>query len=165
MCIRDRWIESHVLHMFMLHAPDFLGYPSAIEMAEDLPDVVANALRLKKLGNSIMTAVGGREIHPVNMKVGGFYRAPRRDELDHLVADLEWGIEWMEQAMGIVAGFEFPDFEMDYEYVSLRHPTEYPIVDGRIVSSKGMDIEVTEWPDHFEEIHVEWSNAIHARIR
>ena len=72
------WIESHTLHVYMLHAPDFLGYPSAIEMAADHPEVVTNALRLKKLGNSIMTAVGGREIHPINMKVGGFYRAPTR---------------------------------------------------------------------------------------
>ena len=159
------WIESHVLHIFMLHAPDFLGYPSAIEMAEDLPEVVANALRLKKLGNSIMTATGGREIHPINVKVGGFYRAPLKQEVEHFLDELAWGIEWMEAAIGILAGFEFPDFEMDYEYVSLRHPHEYAIVDGRVVSSKGMDIDVTEWPDHFEETHVEWSNALHARIK
>src|SRR3989338_10392252 len=71
------WIESHVLHVAMLHAPDFLGYPDAVQMAKDHPDVVKNALRLKKIGNDIMILLGGREIHPINLKVGGFYKAPK----------------------------------------------------------------------------------------
>jgi sulfhydrogenase subunit alpha len=159
------WIESHTLHVYMLHAPDFLGYPSAIEMAGDLPDVVANALRLKKLGNQIMTVIGGREIHPVNMRVGGFYRAPMVSELALFVPELEWARECAADTVSLVAGFEFPDFTMDYEFVSLRHPDEYAIVDGRIVSSDGLDIDVAEWDDHFEESHVEWSNALHVRMK
>jgi coenzyme F420-reducing hydrogenase alpha subunit len=159
------WIESHALHVYMLHAPDFLGYPSAIEMAGYLPDVVANALRLKKLGNHIMTVVGGREIHPVNVRVGGFYRAPTPSELAPLVPELEWARECAADTVSLVAGFEFPDFTMDYEFVSLRNPEEYAIVDGRIVSSEGLDIDVAEWDDHFEESHVEWSNALHVRMK
>ena len=159
------WIESHTLHVFMLHAPDFLGYPSAIEMAADYPEVVTNALRLKKLGNAIMTTVGGREIHPINVKVGGFYRAPRKSELEGFVDELEWGLEMADQTVDLVAGFEFPDFTMDYEFVALHQPDEYAIVDGRLVSNRGLDIDVTEWTDHFEEQHVEWSNALHARIK
>jgi coenzyme F420-reducing hydrogenase alpha subunit len=159
------WIESHTLHVYMLHAPDFLGYPSAIEMAADYPDVVANALRLKKLGNAIMTTVGGREIHPINVKVGGFYRAPTRTELEVLVDELKWALSTAEETVELVSGFEFPDFDMDYEFVALRHPSEYAIVDGRIVSSRGLDIDVIEWRDHFEEQQVEWSNALHARIK
>ena len=159
------WIESHTLHVFMLHAPDFLGYPSAIEMAADMPDVVTNALRLKKLGNDIMTVVGGREIHPINVRVGGFYRAPTKAELSALVDELVWARDAASEAVDLVAGFDFPDFTMAYEFVALRHPDEYAIVDGRIVSSAGLDIDVTEWRDHFEEIHVEWSNALHSRIK
>ena len=145
------WIESHTLHVYMLHAPDFLGYPSAIEMAGDLPDVVANALRLKKLGNDIMTVVGGREIHPINIRVGGFYRAPTRQELGALEEELHWAIATAEETVALVAGFDFPDFEMDYEFVALHHPDEYAITDGRIVSNRGLDIDVTQWRDHFEE--------------
>ena len=159
------WIESHVLHVFMLHAPDFLGYPSAIEMAADYPDVVGNALRMKKLGNAIMTAIGGREIHPINTRVGGFYRAPTGEELAPFIDELRWALDASCEAVELVAGFEFPDFDMDYEYVSLRHPDEYAIVDGRVVSTRGLDIDVVEWPQHFEENHVEWSNALHARIK
>jgi coenzyme F420-reducing hydrogenase alpha subunit len=159
------WVESHSLHVYMLHAPDFLGYESAIEMAEDLPDVVTNALRLKKLGNTVMTLLGGREIHPINMRVGGFYRTPTRKELDSLVGEIEWALTTSEEAVRLVSGFDFPDFEMPYEFVALRHPDEYAITDGRIVSTEGLDIDVTEWPDHFEETHVERSNALHCRLR
>lgn len=159
------WIESHTLHVYMLHAPDFLGYPSAIEMAGDMPEVVTNALRLKKLGNTIMTVVGGREIHPINVKVGGFYRAPSKQELRTLVAELEWAIETAERTISLVAGFDFPDFSRDYEFVALHHPDEYAITGGRIISNRGLDIDVAEWGDHFEESHVEWSNALHSKLK
>jgi sulfhydrogenase subunit alpha len=165
MLYAGEWIESHTLHVYMLHAPDFLGYESAIEIAQDLPDVVTNALRLKKLGNSVMTLIGGREIHPINMRVGGFYRTPTRKELDTLVEELEWALEMSEETVRLVAGFDFPDFEMPFEYVALRHPDEYAITDGRLVSTEGLDIDVAEWRDHFEEIHVERSNALHCRLK
>ena len=165
MLYAGEWIESHSLHVYMLHAPDFLGYESAIEMAADLPDVVTNALRLKKLGNTVMTLLGGREIHPINMRVGGFYRTPTRKELDSLVEELEWALTTSEATVRLVSGFDFPDFEMPYEFVALRHPDEYAITDGRIVSTEGLDIDVTEWPEHFEEVHVERSNALHCKLR
>ncbi|MEE8332021.1 MAG: Ni/Fe hydrogenase subunit alpha [Acidimicrobiia bacterium] len=159
------WIESHVLHVFFLHAPDFLGYDNAIAMAQDHPEAVATALRLKKLGNSMMTLLGGREIHPINVRVGGFYRTPTKAELEAVVPELEWGLSAAIEATAFVAGLPFPDFERDYEFVALRHPDEYAITDGRIVSSSGLDIAVEEWPEHFEESHVEWSNALHAALK
>jgi sulfhydrogenase subunit alpha len=158
------WIESHALHVFMLHAPDFLGYPSAIELARDAPDVVASALEMKKIGNELMTVVGGREVHPINVKVGGWYRAPRKGELAPLVPKLERAREIALEAVRITSGFDFPDYEQDYELVALDHPGEYPIDCGRVVSNRGLDIPVTEYDDHFVEEHVEWSNALHSRI-
>jgi len=159
------WIESHVLHMFLLHAPDFLGYESAVHMAADHKDVVELGLRLKKAGNAIVTTVGGREIHPINVKVGGFYRAPTKQELLALVPELEWSREAAMQTIKLVAGFTFPKVEQDFEFVSLSHPNEYPFCEGRIVSNKGLDITIPEWNDFFLEEHVERSNALHARIR
>jgi coenzyme F420-reducing hydrogenase alpha subunit len=157
------WIESHALHVFFLHAPDFLGYDSAIEMAADAPDRVEMGLRLKKIGNQIMTLLGGREIHPINVRVGGFYRVPTRSELESLVPDLEWALEAAVATVEWVSGLDFPDFERDYEFVALQHPDEYAIQEGRIVSNRGLDIAVEEWSEHFVESHVEWSNALHAR--
>jgi sulfhydrogenase subunit alpha len=159
------WIESHALHVYMLHAPDFLGYPSAIEMARDHPGVVQRGLRLKKLGNALVSAVGGREIHPINVRVGGFYRVPTRAELAGLVDGLEWAREAARETVSWVSAFPFPDFEQDYEFVALRHPREYPLNEGRIVSSQGLDLPVAEYEEHFREEHVPHSNALHSVIR
>ena len=159
------WIESHVLHVFFLHAPDFLGYDSAIAMASDFPDRVQTGLRLKRIGNRIMSVLGGREIHPINIRVGGFYRTPTKTELDGLVPELEWALEAAADTARWVAGFSFPEFERDYEFVALSHPEEYAIHQGRIASNRGLDIAVEEWSENFEESHVEWSNALHARLK
>ncbi|MFN3982879.1 MAG: nickel-dependent hydrogenase large subunit, partial [Caldilinea sp.] len=75
------WIESHALHIYFLHLPDFLGYPDTVRLAQDHPQRVQEALALKKTGNELMALLGGREIHPINVKVGGFYRVPRKAEL------------------------------------------------------------------------------------
>lgn len=157
------WIESHTLHVFFLHAPDFLGYDSALAMASDFPEQVQMGLKLKKIGNQIMTLIGGREIHPINIRVGGFFRVPTKTELESLVPDLEWALEAAIATAQWVSDLPFPEFERDYEFVALQHPDEYAIHQGRIVSNRGLDIGVDEWDDHFEETHVAWSNALHAR--
>ena len=144
------WVESHVLHVYMLHTPDFLGYPSAIELAQDHREVVERGLLLKKIGNEMLALVGGREIHPINVRVGGFYRVPTRRELLAFRDKVEKAIEISHETIKLVAGFEFPDFEQDYEMVALRHPDEYPMNEGRLVSSKGLDIDICEFFDHPE---------------
>jgi coenzyme F420-reducing hydrogenase alpha subunit len=158
------WIESHALHVFMLHAPDFLGYESVVHLARDNPALVAKALELKKTGNEVMTVVGGREVHPINVRVGGWYRAPRKRELAALVDKLERAREIALETVAVTAGFDFPDYEQDYELVALSSPGEYPIDVGRIVSTRGLDIAVSEYEDHFVEEHVARSNALHSRI-
>ncbi len=159
------WIESHTLHVYMLHAPDFLGCESAIELAREHPEIVQRGLQLKKAGNELMALIGGREIHPINVRVGGFYRAPRRREFAPHVERLKRARDAALETVRWVAGFEFPDCARDYEFVSLRDGAEYPITHGRIVSNRGLDIEVREYGEYFEEEHVAHSNALHAHIR
>ncbi|MFW5899450.1 MAG: Ni/Fe hydrogenase subunit alpha [Jiangellaceae bacterium] len=158
------WIESHALHIYLLHAPDFLGYDGAVEMAADHREVVQRGLRLKKTGNDLMELIGGRAIHPINVRVGGFYRAPSRRELAGLVPRVEQARDDALETLRWVAGFDFPDFEQDYEFVSLRHASDYPITEGRIVSSGGLDIAVSEFENHVIEEHVPHSTALHARL-
>jgi coenzyme F420-reducing hydrogenase alpha subunit len=159
------WIESHALHVYMLHLPDFLGYESAVELARDNREAVAKALELKKIGNEVMAVIGGREVHPINVRVGGWYRAPRKRELRPLVEKLERAREIAVETVRLTAGLDFPDYEQDYELVALSSPGEYPIDRGRIVSSRGLDIAVPEYDEHFVEEHVPWSNALHSRLR
>ncbi len=159
------WIESHVLHAFMLHLPDFLGYQSAIHMVPDHKDTVAEALRLKKLGNDLMILLGGREIHPVGVKVGGWWRVPTKKELLGFVDELEWAKGAAERAVALMGTLPMPKIEQPFEFVSLSHPDEYPLHGGRIVSNRGIDIDVSEFNDVFEEIHVERSNALQSKVR
>jgi len=159
------WIESHVLHIYMLHAPDFLGYEDAIQMAKDHPDTVKQGLRLKKVGNDIMRILGGREIHPINVRVGGFYRAPSKAELQVMVDELKWAVDAAADTAKFVAGFEFPELEHDYEFVSICHKDEYPLNEGRIVSNKGIDIPIGEFYNVFEEEHVEHSTSLHSIVK
>jgi len=146
----------------MLHAPDFLGYESAIHMAADHAEVVTKALELKKIGNDLVSLVGGREIHPINVRVGGFYRVPTRRELQPIAERLKRALDLSLEAVRFAASLEFPFFEQDYEFVSLRHPDEYPLCEGRIVSSKGLDIPVSDYEEHFIEEHVPHANALHS---
>ena len=156
------WIESHALHVYMLHAPDFLGYADAIQIAKDHPAVVQKALKLKKIGNDLVTLIGGREIHPINVKVGGFYKVPSREDLNALSERLKWARDAAVETVRWVATLNFPDFDQDYEFVALSHPDEYPFNEGRLVSNRGLNIAVREYEEHFMEEHVSHSNALHS---
>jgi coenzyme F420-reducing hydrogenase alpha subunit len=159
------WIESHSLHVYMLHAPDFLGYAGAVEMARDHREIVEQGLQMKKAGNAVMALVGGREVHPINVRVGGFYRAPARAELRTLVDPLERAREIALATVRWAATLPFPDVEVAPELLALAEPGAYPIDLGRIVSDGGLDIAAAEFDEHVVEEHVEHSNALHARLR
>jgi sulfhydrogenase subunit alpha len=159
------WIESHTLHVYMLHAPDFLGYDGAIDMAKDHGDAVRRGLALKKAGNEIVALVGGREIHPINVRVGGFYKTPGRRALEPLADSLKRARDLALETVEWVAGFDFPDRERDYTFVALRHPDEYPYNEGHIVSNRGLDITAAEYDSHFAETHVERSTALHSHLK
>ena len=131
------WIESHMLHVHLLAAPDFLGYESAIEMAERERAAVERGLRLKRLGNDLMAAIGGREIHPVSPRVGGFSRTPRPGELTSFVGRLEDGMAEILDVADWISGFDVPAFPRPAELVSLVHPHEYPVNEGTVATTAG----------------------------
>jgi sulfhydrogenase subunit alpha len=159
------WIESHTLHVYMLHAPDFLGYQDAIQMAKDHAGVVQRGLQIKKAGNEIVALLGGREIHPINVRIGGFYKVPSRSELATLAERLKWARDAALETVRWVASMPFPEFERNYVFVALRHPKEYPFNEGRLVSNGGLDISIREYEDNFAEEHVQHSNALHSVLK
>ena len=159
------WIESHALHVYLLHAPDFLGFPSGIDLARVAPEAVGRGLRLKRIGNDLMAAIGGREIHPVAPRLGGFWSAPDVGRLAAFAEDLDWALEAALETVRWTSEFTYPDLEQDYEFVALSDPDEYAVIDGRLHSTGGIDAPVAEWNNLFEEEQVEWSNALHCRIR
>jgi len=159
------WIESHTLHIYLLHAPDFLGYEDAIQMAKDHGDLVKRALELKKIGNEIVILLGGREIHPINPRVGGFFKTPKKKDLATLAERLKWARDAALETVRFTATLPFPDFEADYEFVALRHPEEYPFNEGRLVSNKGLDIAISEYDARFVEEHAAHSTSLRSDLK
>ncbi|MDQ7066387.1 MAG: Ni/Fe hydrogenase subunit alpha, partial [candidate division KSB1 bacterium] len=158
------WIESHALHIYMLHAPDFLGYEDAIRMAADHAEAVQRGLKLKKTGTDLVALLGGREIHPISVRVGGFYRVPTKKELQSIADKLKWARDAALETVRWTATLPFPEFEQDYEFVALHHPEEYALNEGRLISNKGLDICIQEYDRHFVEEHLPHSNALHSHI-
>src|SRR6056297_722965 len=130
------WIESHALHMFLLNAPDFFGCANVMELAKQFPQRVNEGLMIKKVGNSILEVLGGRAIHPVNVRVGGFHRLPAAEELTPLLGGLRDALAAALEAATWVAGFEYPTLDRECELVALHHPDEYAMNEGVIASTR-----------------------------
>lgn len=159
------WIESHTLHVYMLHAPDFLGYLDAIQMAKDYQNALKRGLRIKKAGNEIIRLLGGREIHPINVKVGGFYQLPQKTELLKLAETLKQARDDALETVSWVSRFTFPILEKPYECVSLSHQDEYPMSRGFVASTSGLKINVEDYDRHFEESHMPHSTALYSSMK
>lgn len=156
------WLQSHSLHIHLLAAPDFLGFSNAIEMAAKYPNEVKRGMKLQRLGNELIRMMGARSVHPVNVCVGGFYHAPTLSEVDIMLrklrdaeADVVALIRWL-------ATLELPQFPQDITFVSLKHPYEYPLNEGNLVSNKGLNVPISEYEKHFTEFHAVQSTALHS---
>jgi coenzyme F420-reducing hydrogenase alpha subunit len=158
------WIESHALHIHLLAAPDFFGYDNAIEMARDYPDEVRRGLRLQGLGNDIIRLLGARSVHPVGVRVGGFHRAPSVDAVHALAQRVEAALPDARELVRWTARFSIPHEQQSFTCVALRHPGEYPMNEGRIVSSAGLNIRAEDFESRFSETHVPHSTALHADL-
>jgi sulfhydrogenase subunit alpha len=158
------WIQSHALHVYLLHAPDFLGCADAVELAERDRGAVERGLGIKRTGNLVMETVGGRAVHPVNVRVGGFYRAPDPDTVAALADPLRRARDAALATVEWVSGFDIPDVPGEYRFVALRDAGRYPIERGRPASSDGLDVSPAEFGELTVEEHVARSTALHARL-
>ncbi len=158
------WIQSHALHVYLLHAPDFLGCADAVQLAERDRAAVERGLGLKRTGNLVMETVGGRSIHPVNVRVGGFYRAPDPEAIAALAEPLRRARDAASATVDWVSRFDIPDVPGDYRYVALHDAGRYPIERGRPASSDGLELSPAEFGELAVEEHVARSTALHARL-
>jgi len=158
------WISSHSLHIYLLHAPDFLGHPDAISLATRHREVVERGLALKKAGNTLLETFGGRAIHPVNVRVGGFYSLPTRAELAPLAETLRRALDIALDTVRWTAGFEFPDLELDHDFLAAYEPGRYAIADGTLRTTSGSAFPPREFSAHVVESQVPHSTALHASL-
>lgn len=158
------WLQSHALHVHLLAAPDFFGFDSVIALAADHPDAVRRGLKLQSLGNDLIALFGGRSVHPVGVRVGGFYKAPSEAAVAAIIARLEEALPEAEALIGWTAQLDFPDDDQAFTSVALSHPEDYAIEEGRLISGEGLDIDIAEYDDHFKEIQAPHSTAFHAEL-
>ncbi|MFA6011390.1 MAG: nickel-dependent hydrogenase large subunit [Desulfobacteraceae bacterium] len=131
-------LQSHVLHVLFLVAPDFFGEPSVIPLISKMPDVVAIALRLKGFANRFCDAIAGRTTHPVTFQVGGVTAAPDKKSLVSFRNELEGILSDLAAVAELVSTLELPDFVRETEFVSLKGSSEYPFIGLNVVSSDGV---------------------------
>lgn len=158
------WIQSHALHVHLLAAPDFLGFESAIAMAADYPDAVQRGLQLQTLGNDLIALFGGRSVHPVGVRVGGFYRAPDESAVAAMRQRLQSALPQAEALIEWTAGLAFPDDNQSFISVALSSQEEYAMAQGRLISGQGLDIDICYFDSHFKEFQSPHSTALHAEL-
>jgi coenzyme F420-reducing hydrogenase alpha subunit len=158
------WIESHTLHVYLLHAPDFLRLPDALTLARTDAALLQRGLRLKKSGNEIVEVLGGRAIHPVNVRLGGFHRLPTRSEREYLAMVLRQARTDAEDTLGWVAGFEFPDLTVSHELLALTEPDGYAIDSGTPTGALSGPFPVRDFERHVREHQVPHSTTLHSTL-
>lgn len=158
------WLQSHSLHIHLLAAPDFLGFNSAITMSSEYGDEVRRGFKLQALGNDLIALFGARSVHPVGVKIGGFSHAPNQNKVNEL---LQRVIEAKQDAIDLIQWLDtldLPEDNQDFVSVALHHDNEYPFNEGRLISDDGLDIAIDEFENHFKEMHVDHSTALHCLL-
>lgn len=159
------WIESHVLHFAFLHAPDFLGYHSALEVAKDYPDFVRDAIAVRSWGNKAIEIIGGRPIHPIGFRVGGLYRIIRRGELEPLARDYDEVRRKGERLLEFILNLDLPDVEYNMAIMSLKGRKEYPILDGMVANNLGWEFPEDSFEENVIVEQKKYSTGLHYRLR
>jgi sulfhydrogenase subunit alpha len=158
------WLQSHSLHIHLLAAPDFLGFENVIETAQRHPEVVRRGLALQALGNDLIRLYGGRSVHPVGVRVGGFHRAPEMSDVAALLVRLRTALPEVEALVAWSAALPLPQDEQNFASVALRHAADYPLYEGRLVSDRGLDIARSDFEQHFSERQEQGSTALYCSL-
>jgi len=158
------WLQSHALHIHLLATPDFLGYDNAIAMAADHPDTVKRGMKLQGLGNDLLSLLGGRSVHPIGLRVGGFYRAPQKREVSDLIDRLEDAIDDAREVVAWTAGLDLPIDQQAFNCVAVHHDQEYAISEGSVISTKHQQVSFDDYPKRFKEHQVKHSTAFYSTL-
>lgn len=158
------WIQSHALHIHFLALPDFLGFSNGLEVAKAHPDIFQRGIKIQAFGNQILTLLGGRSVHPIGLKVGGFEGLPKLDQLRALQQKAKQTAQLAEALVTFCSSLERPDYPQQFDYVSLASTHNYPINHGQIVSASGLSITAAQYPDYFAEHQEPHSTALYSLL-
>ncbi len=158
-------LESHALHINFLALPDYVGARNIVEMLPKYQKEVQRALQLKKLGNELMELVGGRHTHPLCAVVGGFTHVPSLTQLESMKKRLRAAIPDAKGQIELMGNFTDPQLVRRSQYLAVKHPKEYPIHDGQLVTDMGLQISVPEYQTMIKERNVPYAHAKFSEIK
>mgnify|MGYP001286532078 CR=1 FL=1 len=158
------WIQSHALHIHFLALPDFLGFSNALEMGKLHPELFQRGVRLQGFGNQIMATLGGRSVHPIGLKVGGFESLPDRHKLTELQKKALEARQLAEDLVLFCSGLTRGDYPDTFDYVSLKSDNGYPINQGWIASASDLNIDADAYLDYFQEHQEPHSTALYSTL-
>jgi coenzyme F420-reducing hydrogenase alpha subunit len=158
-------VSSHLIHLYMLAMPDYYDYPGAQEMLPEFAEELSRLVRMKKVMNDLTAVVGGRALHPVSAIVNGFTDLPSPHALDKFRRDLEKMEADAVKTVKMISKLSYPNFSQKAEYVALKAADRYPIMEGNIASSEGLDIPEEDYEEYFEEEQVPYSMAKRAKVK
>jgi len=157
-------LQSHILHLYFLAAPDFVGVGSVFPLINSHPDVVQRAARMKQLANDLCDCVGGRRMHPTRTVVGGFTMTPEKKELVQFRTRLKDATDDLLKTAELFRTFVIPDFVRETEFVSLKGEDSYPFIGGDLVSTDGVRKKEHEYQAMTNEYLVEQSTSKWSRL-
>ncbi len=153
------WIQSHTLSLYFLTLPDYLGFGSVMDVANEYMDSVKQALRLKKLGNDLSEIVGGRAVHPISAVFGGFSKAPRKEDLAEIRQRSQREKEDIWDTVDLFRSFDYPEIDRKTELVAISSDEEYAVNEGRLKSTNGLNLSERQYRVYVQEKEVPYSNA------
>ena len=157
-------VQSNVLHVYFLAAPDFFGVGSVIPLVETHPEIVNIALRTKKMANDMVRIIGGRAVHPIRTVIGGFTKLPTEEEMIKMKEILQASYPDLEKSLEILRTLKIPEFERKTEYISISDSVDYALYDGNIKSTDGWEIDDQDYLDKMKEKVVKYSTAKHCWV-
>lgn len=157
------FFESHVLHIYFLAVPDFVGVKSVLPLVNTHKDVVIQALKLKRLGHYLGDVIGGRLIHPTALYPKAINKIPTQAQLEEIITKLKDAQNELKAGVKTFQALKLPQFERETEYISLYKKGTYPVLEGNIYSSDTGESSYKNYRDFTNEFLVDHSTAKRAK--
>ena len=151
-------LQSHVLHVGYLVAPDLFAEKSVVPLVPKATDAVLKIIKCHRVANQMSALIAGRITHPITLTPGGMTKVPTVEELTELKAALADCVPDLVDICKVVLSVaeNLPAFDRETEYVSLKqtHPaykgtlSEYSFYHGDITSTDcngDGDMPVNKW--------------------
>ena len=148
-------IQSHVLHIFFLSATDFFKDRDGIDLAKEKPEIVKKVLRLRDFGNNIIKTIGGRSVHPITPKVGGWHKRPTKEDLEKIKKESKNALAYSKVLIDLISSLKMPTFERKTEYIAYSPTNKYIGYIGEVKSSNGWSVKEEEFKNEIEEYQEE----------